>query len=145
MFCDRIPVRLDIRRLRLAGSRGLLIDGQLIQIVTTPCTFGGERRWFICPGCGRRCAVLRAGLRCNQCLGGRYRVEHLAPVDRLMVKACKLRRKLGQRDPKPATPIPPKPDRMRWHTYLRIRSEITRLERQNLLILAEQYFRSQRR
>jgi hypothetical protein len=29
-----------------------------IGLVRTPCTFGGERVWVVCPGCGRRCAVL---------------------------------------------------------------------------------------
>ncbi len=28
------------------------------EITTTPCHFGGERWWFCCPSCGRRCRVL---------------------------------------------------------------------------------------
>lgn len=45
------------------------VDEQ-ISMVSTPCTFGGTRRWFSCPGCGVRCAVLYAlyGLfRCRSC------------------------------------------------------------------------------
>ena len=37
-----------------------------IRLTRTTCTFGGTRVWFGCPGCGTRCAVLRA-------LGGRFR------------------------------------------------------------------------
>lgn len=43
---------------------------ELMVIDTTPCTFGGERAWVRCPGCGTRRAVLYAlnGLfRCRLC------------------------------------------------------------------------------
>jgi hypothetical protein len=41
-----------------------------------PLPFGGSRRWFGCPGCGRRCRALYCGeavLRCRLCLGLKYR------------------------------------------------------------------------
>lgn len=41
-----------------------------INLETTPCSFGGTRVWFSCPGCCTRCAVLYAlgGLfRCRRC------------------------------------------------------------------------------
>jgi hypothetical protein len=40
-----------------------------VELGRTPCTFGGARRWFICPGCGRRCALL-------YCVGGLFRCRH---------------------------------------------------------------------
>ena len=135
MICDAFLVQLDSRRSWLKGLRAIRVDGQQIDIVTTPCNFGGERRWFLCPGCNRRCAILRTGLRCNECLGARHRSELSAPVDRMSAKARKLRRRLGQEEPNPTFPIPPKPHRMRWHTYMRIRAEISRLENENLTIL----------
>lgn len=135
MICDAFPVQLDSRRPWLKGLREIRVDGQQIEIVTTSCNFRGERRWFLCPGCDRRCAILRTGLLCNECLGGRHRSELRAPVDRLSAKARRLRRQLGQQEPNPTFPIPPKPHRMRWHTYLRIRAEIVRLECENLRIL----------
>lgn len=128
MICEDVPIHLDIRRLSLAGMSGLWVDTTLVRITTTPCTFGGERRWFLCPKCDRRCAVLYRGLRCRLCIKARYRIERMSPLDRMTEKASKLRRKLGQNDPVPADPIPNKPPRMRWHTYLRIRAEIRRLE-----------------
>lgn len=30
----------------------------VVSLVTTPCSFGGVRYWFGCPGCGRRVGVL---------------------------------------------------------------------------------------
>lgn len=135
MICDAFPVRLDSRSSWLQGLRAIRVDGRQIEIVTTPCNFGGERRWFLCPICKKRRAILRSGLRCNKCSGGRYRSELQAPVDRLSAKARRLRRRLGQQEPNPTFPIPPKPHRMRWHTYVRIRDEINQLEYQNLRIL----------
>lgn len=132
MICDAQPVRIDSRSSWLRGLRAIRVDGQLIEIVTTPCNFGGERRWFLCPGCGRRCAILRTGLRCNMCRGGRHRSELKAPVDRLLGKARKLRLRLGQLDPAVGGPIPNKPHLMRWHTYLRIHTKINELEFQSL-------------
>ena len=49
---------------------GRLSFNEQIPLLTTPCTFGGTRVWFACPGCGARCAVLYAfrGLfRCRAC------------------------------------------------------------------------------
>ena len=42
-----------------------------VDLVRTPCWYGGSRLWFACPQCGRRCAVLAlAGvdLGCRVCL-----------------------------------------------------------------------------
>lgn len=41
-----------------------------VGLTATPCTFGGSRVWFLCPGCGNRCAVLYAfsvRFRCRTC------------------------------------------------------------------------------
>lgn len=122
-------MKLDIRRLYLAGFKSLRMDGVVVPIETTPCNFGGERRWFRCPYCDRRCAVLyRPDLRCRLCAGGHYQTEHLSPLDRKIVRARNLRRKLGQFTPSMSMPLPDKPKRMRWNTFMRIRAEIQRLE-----------------
>lgn len=43
-----------------AGDVAVLIpNGRAVQRVGvewTPCTFGGDRPWLLCPGCGRRVA-----------------------------------------------------------------------------------------
>lgn len=39
----------------------------------TPCTYGGERVWFFCPKCDRRCAVLYGNdFVCKHCIDIRY-------------------------------------------------------------------------
>lgn len=128
MICEELEIRLDMRRLYLAGFSSLKIDGARVKIVTTPCNFGGERRWFICPGCDRRCVVLYKWLRCRICLRARYRLEAYAPVDRMLLRAQRLRRKLGQENPNTIQPMPAKPHRMRSSTYMRAISKIRDLE-----------------
>jgi hypothetical protein len=47
-------------------------ETQWIPIETTPCNYGNERYWFLCPLCSRRCGILFylhsrfACLRCNR-------------------------------------------------------------------------------
>lgn len=45
--------------------------GQYLLIEGTPCYFGGERRWLVCPDCAKRRAALslgRGGFSCRVCL-----------------------------------------------------------------------------
>ncbi len=51
----------------------------IIHLVTTETPFNGRRRWFLCPGCLERRAVLRLcgqTLRCRQCLRGVYSSQY---------------------------------------------------------------------
>jgi hypothetical protein len=58
-------------RYRTCAGPGIWRDvQQRIPLTTTPGRFGGVRRWFACPGCGGRCAVLYAlagVFRCRTC------------------------------------------------------------------------------
>jgi hypothetical protein len=41
-----------------------------IPLDQTPCHYGGSRPWFVCPGCGRRRAILHSvggSFRCRTC------------------------------------------------------------------------------
>ena len=73
---------VDIRSLKRKGliTPGLEwigggpYDAPWLALEWTPCNFGGERPWFICPGegCGRRVAILYGPtlpLLCRQCRG----------------------------------------------------------------------------
>jgi hypothetical protein len=56
-----------------------------VQLDYTPCPFGGVRRWFECPGCGRRCALLfcvEELFRCRVCHGLAYRSTRQTPNER---------------------------------------------------------------
>jgi hypothetical protein len=62
-----INVRIQIDRVMLSGSGGEYAIG----LDWTPCTYGGQRAWFLCPaaGCGRRVATLYGGaiFACRHC------------------------------------------------------------------------------
>jgi len=125
--CLRIDVReLHRRRDLRAGWRGLQrwsagaavsfeanrggitfsgkVDGEPVRYMAglswTPCRFGGERPWFLCPGsgCGRRCAILYCATRyflCRQCNGLAYRSQQVETDGRLLLKVEKINRRLG--------------------------------------------------
>jgi len=141
MSCEDLKVRLDMRSLHLAGFTGLRVDGVLVPIVTTPCNFGGERRWFLCPRCDRRCQVIYEGLQCRKCTGARYELERLCPRDRAILQAIRLRRKLGQNGGNMSMPIPERPEWMRGAAYAKIRARIQKLELDAILITHPQFLR----
>ena len=66
------------------------LDDQLC-LNWTPCNFGGQRPWFICPDCGERAAVLYAfpRFRCRAChllvYASTHRSEHWQPEPVVMV------------------------------------------------------------
>ncbi|MCP4284866.1 MAG: hypothetical protein GY792_10505 [Gammaproteobacteria bacterium] len=64
----------------------------------TPCNFGGERLWFLCPHCSKRVAVLYgAGARflCRHCYDLPYASQIETYMDRMMRRARKVRDRLG--------------------------------------------------
>jgi hypothetical protein len=105
-------------------------DGQSEQvadpvgIVYTACAFGGSRRWFLCPGCGRRVAILYCDghFRCRNCLQLGYPSQQLDACWRGLTQALKRRVKLGGSG-SPSDPFPPKPKKMRRETYLRLKEQ----------------------
>jgi hypothetical protein len=98
-----------------------------VSVVWTACNFGGERPWFVCPNlrCGRRAAkVYLCGghFVCRLCTGLAYQSQRENASGRMMVKAQKIRAKLGG-GPDLSEPFPPKPLGMHWRTYERLRDE----------------------
>jgi hypothetical protein len=85
----------------------------------TPCTYGGQRLWFTCPGCLARRRVLychRARFRCRQCHDLAYPSTRENAHDRSVRRETKLQKRLGtSRDS--LFRIPEKPRGMRWRTY----------------------------
>lgn len=110
-----------------------------IRLTVSPAGFGGERTWFLCPRCKRRCGVLydapSRGWVCRTCGNGRYTSEVEAPIDRLYRKARKLRSRLGQKDSNMMLPFPGKPTGMHWSTYLRLSREGLALEARLLVYM----------
>jgi hypothetical protein len=70
-----------------------------VRLEWTPCNFGGERPWFICPamGCGRRVAILYGGglFVCRHCRELVYASQRETIQNRAARRANKIRAKLG--------------------------------------------------
>ena len=93
---------------------------------STPCNYGGERRWFLCPGsgCSRRVASLYCSkyFVCRHCLNLSYESQREQSWDRALTRAQAIRERLGG-TPCIADDFPEKPKRMRWETYRRLCEE----------------------
>ncbi|WBV70692.1 hypothetical protein PGH42_12355 [Legionella pneumophila] len=89
----------------------------------TPCRFGGERPWFICPakGCQRRVAILYSGsiYACRHCHQLAYTSQREADYDRALRQAEKIRGKLGW-DTGIFEMEGGKPKGMHWSTFERL-------------------------
>lgn len=99
-----------------------------IALAWTPCNYGGERPWLVCPSCWRRRAVLclsgRGLFRCRKCDGLTYASTREGLLDRTDSKLRALRRRMGDREPwrGGATDWYPgeKPRGMHWRTWDRL-------------------------
>ena len=79
---------------------------EFVPFVETETSFGGRRRWFECPGCGRPCRVLYGGgqFRCRLCLRLRYASQYETAGGRARGRAQKLRTPRRLRQPARAVP-----------------------------------------
>ena len=69
-----------------------------IGIERKACNYGGERFYFLCPRCGRRCTKLYlcgGYFVCRSCGGLHYVVESEGTVDKARRRADKIRKRLG--------------------------------------------------
>lgn len=99
---------------------------QFVRFDCTPCNYGGERTWFLCPtaGCGHRVAVLYGAgkyFACRRCYRLTYASQQESPGFRLLSKAQNIRKRLGG-SPNTLDEFPDKPKHMHWRTYWRLRS-----------------------
>lgn len=96
-----------------------------VAIEWTPCRFGGERPWWLCPACSRHVMKLYgagARYRCRHCHRIAYRTQREKEHDRIQTRANRIRKKLGG---EPGVEmIPRKPKGMHWKTYERYCAEL---------------------
>jgi hypothetical protein len=97
---------------------------ETVELDWTPCNFGGERPWFICPGagCGRRVAVLYGPghyFLCRHCYDLPYESQNENEMYRALRRAQKIRDRLGG-SVNMMEPFPDKPKGMHWSTYDRL-------------------------
>jgi hypothetical protein len=113
----------------LAGDDEWHEVNERVPFAFTDQPFGGQRRWFVCPSCRRRCSVLFGGThyRCRKCWNLAYQSQHDDARFRALSKARKLRRRLGGSE-STDDPFPDKPKGMHWRTYERVRAKGEALE-----------------
>ncbi len=133
-----------------SGSGGEWKDvREPIRLDWTPCNFGGERPWFICPGagCGRRVAALHGPGKyflCRHCHGLAYESQREGGMYRALRKAQSIRERLGG-SANMTLPFPDKPKGMHWRTYWRLREEHDEAEMAQLLGMKEWLDRLERK
>lgn len=120
---------------RLRGKHDV---NERVPLINTACNYGGERKWFACPCCGKRCAILYLGQRvaCRTC----YRLTYASQSDDAIQAIWRRKRRL-------AAQIGSNCEEWRWKdkprgmhqaTFQRIRSELNALSRQlDVLVCVE--------
>lgn len=89
MFSDRMELNYRFRR---NGGDWQPVE-QTIWFDQTPCNFGGNRKWFICPHCHTRVAILYGAdveFSCRLCYGLAYSSQSEDYLDRMQRKADKI-------------------------------------------------------
>lgn len=122
-------VRL-VYRTRSTGEDWKDVD-DFIPFISTATQFGGEREWFRCPSCTKRCRIIYGGgyFRCRRCYGLRYETQYEPAFARAATKALKIRDRLGGKGGVD-DPFPDKPKGMHWKTYERLQTKDEVLLRQ---------------
>ncbi len=70
---------------------------QVIWFNSTPCNYGGTRKWFLCPGCQKRVAILCGGGKlflCRSCYQLPYASQNSNEFDYLIEKKHELGRRI---------------------------------------------------
>jgi hypothetical protein len=132
-FCnDRATGSVEVEWRASEFVLGYAVDGepvsQYVPLDQTRCHFGSIRQWFLCPFCGRRCALLYlAGRRfgCRICAQLAYESTREAAHSRRLSKAQKIRISFGG-SASVVEEFPQKPKSMHWKTYWRLRDESER-------------------
>jgi hypothetical protein len=118
---------------------------QRVSISASNCTYGGERRWFLCPseGCEHRVAWLYYWshiFACRHCHRLSYASRNQAKWDRFTYSAEKIRMKLGW-TPSILDDTGLKPKWMRWRTFYRLEAQESELRLQALQSAAAHFTR----
>ena len=133
MRTDTDRVTLDYRARDRGGEWQTM--NYPVRLSWTPCTYGGQRAWWLCPavGCERRVAVLYGGkvYACRHCHQLAYKTQREQSHDRAGSKANKLRDRL-QWEAGILNGNGIKPKGMHWATFARLQARHDALVNQTL-------------
>jgi hypothetical protein len=109
-------------------------------MVTTVPNFGGKRVWFRCPITQARVLKLhlptgRSTFASREAYNLAYSTQCETPQGRMMIKAQKIRQKLGG-TPSLFEPFPEKPKNMHWSKYTLLYADAVRASDQSSQMLA---------
>ena len=97
-----------------------------VRLDWSPCNYGGQRAWFLCPaaGCGRRVAILYGGgiFACRHCYRLAYSSQRETAANRALRRADRIRARLDW-EPGILNGDGGKPTGMRWRTFQRLSAE----------------------
>jgi len=133
---DRLGIIPSARGIQFVKRDGEgKLAGLFVRYSYTCTMFGGYRKWFACPGCRRAARVVYGvhTLRCRRCRQLKYASQSEASHWRAQRKALSIRRRLGASSDALNGPFPPKPSKMRWVTYRRLRAVDAALQGQRFL------------
>lgn len=124
-----VLVRTEPDRLGLEYTDGNHHHVELVDLARTPCHLGSDRPWFVCPGCGRRVAILYLlqYFRCRACHYLSY-TSQSGELDAARARLQSLRDMLG--------PGLTRPKRMRQATYERLLLNLACAERRMSALFA---------
>jgi hypothetical protein len=111
-------------------SRPVKQQSQRVRLEATPCRFGGQRWWWVCPATGRLCAKLylpNGGVRFLSRGRGAYDLayasQNASAIDRSHDRLRRLHRRLGEGYRYLPDFPPARPKGMRHRTYDRLVAE----------------------
>ncbi len=131
------PERVVLSYRHRSGASGEWEDvRESVTLEWTPCNFGGERPWFLCPGvrCGRRVAVLYGPGKyflCRHCYDLRYESQRENKMHRALRRVQNIRERLGG-SRSMMEPFPEKPKGMHHDTYMKLFWEHDEAEMEHL-------------
>lgn len=128
-ICEQDGDSLILEYATRTGSSEWVPVREAIALESMPCHYGGERTWFLCPGCRSRRAVLFAfggHFRCRACHGLAYSSTRENAAERSLRRLVVLTRKLSGDQAHPACTIPPRPRGMHYRTYLQLAKQMAR-------------------
>lgn len=114
---------------------------QEVQLIRTPCHYGGSRTWLQCPTCNSKRTLLYLGhngsWKCRKCLGLAFTSQRLNPHSRHAYMAKNLKREKLNITPGCLTPVTKRPFRMHRQKYIRILDEILKHEQLSCALFKE--------